>query len=123
MRTPSSERPTSIEGCILAAERARIFQLDPNGERLPPEDTPELHRQERFQDLFNALVFTSLGPAFAGKSDLRIALWAVLAYVSFWYWPFSSEIRLRHYRSRKFGTCNMKSGRYARLMSSEACAY
>jgi len=117
MRTPSSERPTSIEGCILAAERARIFQLDPNGERLPPEDTPELHRQERFQDLFNALVFTSLGPAFAGKSDLRIALWAVLAYV------FVRNTVEARYRSRKFGTCNMKSGRYARLMSSEACAY
>ena len=73
MRTPSSERPTSIEGCILAAERARIFQLDPNGERLPPEDTPELHRQERFQDLFNALAFDPLGPALAGKSELRIA--------------------------------------------------
>lgn len=44
--------------------------------------------------LYNVLVSSPLGPRFAGKDVLRVALWAALAYVSFRYWPASSEIRL-----------------------------
>jgi membrane protease YdiL (CAAX protease family) len=39
--------------------------------------------------LFNAFVFSPIGPSFAGKEVLRIALWATLAYVLFRYWPIS----------------------------------
>ena len=37
--------------------------------------------------LYNVLVFSPNGPQFAGKAVLRVALWAMLAYVLFRYWP------------------------------------
>jgi membrane protease YdiL (CAAX protease family) len=44
--------------------------------------------------LYNMLVCSPIGPQFAGKDVLRVALWAVLAYVLFRYWPVPSEIKL-----------------------------
>ena len=44
--------------------------------------------------LYNILVFSPIGPPFAGKTELRVALWAVLAYVLFRYWPVPSEVTL-----------------------------
>ena len=41
--------------------------------------------------LYNVLVFSPIGPQFAGKDVLRIALWAALAYVLFRYWPVPPE--------------------------------
>jgi membrane protease YdiL (CAAX protease family) len=41
--------------------------------------------------VYNILVFSAFGLAFAGKSTLRIALWAVLAYLLFRYWPVLQE--------------------------------
>lgn len=44
--------------------------------------------------LYNVLISSPIGPPFAGKDALRVALWAVLAYVLFRYWPVPSEIKL-----------------------------
>jgi membrane protease YdiL (CAAX protease family) len=44
--------------------------------------------------VYNVLVFSPNGPQFAGKAVLRVALWTVLAYVLFRYWPVPSEARL-----------------------------
>jgi len=44
--------------------------------------------------LYNVLIYSPIGPQFAGKDVLRVALWAVLAYVLFRYWPVPSEIKL-----------------------------
>jgi membrane protease YdiL (CAAX protease family) len=44
--------------------------------------------------LYNVLVSSPLGPPFAGKEVLRVALWGALAYLLFRYWPVPSEIRL-----------------------------
>jgi membrane protease YdiL (CAAX protease family) len=44
--------------------------------------------------LYNVLVSSPIGPQFAGKDVLRVALWAVLAYVLFRYWPVPSEATL-----------------------------
>jgi membrane protease YdiL (CAAX protease family) len=44
--------------------------------------------------LYNVLVFSPIGPPFAGKDVLRIALWAALAYVLFRDWPVPSEAKL-----------------------------
>jgi membrane protease YdiL (CAAX protease family) len=41
--------------------------------------------------VYNILVFSAFGLAFAGKSTLRIALWAFLAYLLFRYWPVPQE--------------------------------
>lgn len=41
--------------------------------------------------LYNVLVFSPNGPQFAGKGVLRVALWAVLAYVLFRYWLVPPE--------------------------------
>jgi membrane protease YdiL (CAAX protease family) len=40
--------------------------------------------------LFNILVFSPIGPDFPGKQSVRIALWAVLAYVLYHYWPLQT---------------------------------
>jgi membrane protease YdiL (CAAX protease family) len=45
--------------------------------------------------LYNVLVFSPMGPPFAGKAELRVALWAVLAYVLFRYWPVPPQATLR----------------------------
>jgi membrane protease YdiL (CAAX protease family) len=37
--------------------------------------------------LYNVMVFSPFGPAFYGKEEVRVGLWAVLAYVLFHYWP------------------------------------
>ena len=42
--------------------------------------------------LFNAFVFLPIGPPFAGKDVLRIALWAAVAYALFRRWPVPSEM-------------------------------
>jgi len=44
--------------------------------------------------LYNVLVFSPNGPQFAGKGVLRVALWAVLAYVLFRYWPVPPQATL-----------------------------
>lgn len=44
--------------------------------------------------LYNVLVYSPIGPPFPGKDVLRVALWAVLAYVLFRYWPVPSEMKL-----------------------------
>lgn len=44
--------------------------------------------------LYNVLVFSPIGPMFAGKDVLRVTLWAALAYALFRYWPVPSEKRL-----------------------------
>jgi len=44
--------------------------------------------------LYNVLIYSPIGPQFAGKDVLRVALWAVLAYILFRYWPVPSEIKL-----------------------------
>ena len=41
--------------------------------------------------IFNILVLSNFGLPFAGKSSLRIALWAVLAYILFRYWSVPDE--------------------------------
>ena len=43
---------------------------------------------------FNMLVFSPLGPWFAGKDTLRVALWTALAYVLFRYWAVPAKARL-----------------------------
>ena len=43
---------------------------------------------------FNAFVLWPIGPSFAGKNLLRIALWAALAYSLFRHWPVRSEMEL-----------------------------
>jgi membrane protease YdiL (CAAX protease family) len=45
--------------------------------------------------LFNVLVFSPIGPYFAGKGMLRVASWAALAYLLFRYWPIPSESTLK----------------------------
>lgn len=42
--------------------------------------------------LFNAFVFSPIGPSFEGKDVLRIALWAALGYILFRHWPVPSEM-------------------------------
>jgi membrane protease YdiL (CAAX protease family) len=49
--------------------------------------------------VFNVLVYSPIGPQLAGKDVLRVALWAVLAYVLFRYWPVPSEIRSETFRT------------------------
>jgi membrane protease YdiL (CAAX protease family) len=44
--------------------------------------------------LYNALVFSPIGPTFVGKNVLRVALWTVLAYVLFRCWPPPAEGKL-----------------------------
>ena len=44
--------------------------------------------------LYNVLVFSPIGPQFAGKDLLRVALWSAVAYVLFYYWPVLSEATL-----------------------------
>jgi len=44
--------------------------------------------------LYNVLVSSPNGPQFAGKGVLRVALWAVLAYVLFRYWPVPPQATL-----------------------------
>jgi membrane protease YdiL (CAAX protease family) len=44
--------------------------------------------------VYNILIFSRYGQPFAGKSTLRIALWAVLAYIFFRYWTVSEEARI-----------------------------
>lgn len=41
--------------------------------------------------IYNILVFSDFGPPFPGKATVRAALWAVLAYVLFRYWPVKEE--------------------------------
>jgi membrane protease YdiL (CAAX protease family) len=40
---------------------------------------------------YNVLVFSNFGQPFVGKSTIQVALWGVLAYVLFCYWPVSVE--------------------------------
>jgi membrane protease YdiL (CAAX protease family) len=44
--------------------------------------------------LYNVMAHSPMGPQFAGKDVLRVALWAVLAYVLFHYWPSPPETKL-----------------------------
>lgn len=44
--------------------------------------------------VYNILVFSRFGLPFAGKGSVRIALWAVLAYILFRYWPVPQESRI-----------------------------
>ena len=44
--------------------------------------------------LYNIVVVSPIGPLFAGRGVLRVALWAALAYVLFRYWPVPSEAKL-----------------------------
>jgi membrane protease YdiL (CAAX protease family) len=44
--------------------------------------------------VYNILVFSAFGLPFAGKSTLRIALWAVLAYILFRYWTVPEESKI-----------------------------
>jgi membrane protease YdiL (CAAX protease family) len=44
--------------------------------------------------LYNVLVSSPNGPQFAGKGVLRVALWAVLSYVLFRYWPVPAQATL-----------------------------
>lgn len=53
--------------------------------------------------LYNVLVFSPNGPQFAGKGVLRVALWAVLAYVLFRYWPVPPEVSPSEAGIRIFG--------------------
>jgi membrane protease YdiL (CAAX protease family) len=41
--------------------------------------------------LFNVFVFSNFGPDFYGKDWVRLALWAVVAYSLFRYWPVKEE--------------------------------
>jgi membrane protease YdiL (CAAX protease family) len=41
--------------------------------------------------LYNILVFSDFGPLFPGKDNVRVSLWAVLAWVLFRYWPVDPE--------------------------------
>jgi hypothetical protein len=43
--------------------------------------------------LYNVLVFSPLGPPFAGKDVLRVTLWAALAYFLFRNWAVPSEAK------------------------------
>jgi membrane protease YdiL (CAAX protease family) len=36
---------------------------------------------------YNVIVFSGFGPVFYGKDEVRVGLWAILAYVLFHYWP------------------------------------
>jgi len=42
--------------------------------------------------LYNVLVYSDLGPWFYGKDMLRVALWAVLGWILFRYWPAAPEL-------------------------------
>jgi len=42
--------------------------------------------------LYNVLVYSDLGPWFYGKDTLRVALWAVLGWILFRYWPAAPEL-------------------------------
>lgn len=44
--------------------------------------------------VYNILVFSAFGLPFTGKSTLRIAFWAVLAYRLFRYWPVPEEPKM-----------------------------
>jgi membrane protease YdiL (CAAX protease family) len=41
--------------------------------------------------VYNILICSAFGLPFTGKSTLRIALWAVLAYILFRYWTVPEE--------------------------------
>ena len=40
---------------------------------------------------YNVLVFSDFGQPLLGKSTIQVALWAVLAYVLFLWWPVKEE--------------------------------
>jgi membrane protease YdiL (CAAX protease family) len=44
--------------------------------------------------VYNTLVFSAFGLPFTGKSTLRIASWAVLAYILFRYWSVPKELKI-----------------------------
>jgi hypothetical protein len=54
--------------------------------------------------VYNILIFSGFGIPFAGKSTLRIALWAVLAYILFRHWNVPEEAKI------ELGTVPASSG-------------
>jgi hypothetical protein len=64
------------------------------GTRLHRRGTQSIVLAAIAHTLYNVLVFSPNGAQFAAKGVLRVALWAVLAYVLFRYWPVPPQATL-----------------------------